>query len=834
MKPKKQIDFLVEDFFNTGKLDLNKDEEGITFDQLGLLSEQEEEAAEVTFSDIQDAVDSLNISTPTPDQLNFLERSLTPKEQEDIPYSDITDEDIIEYFIDNDIHLTLKTQENKKEAILKIKDALQEENIKTYINNLKDFFRAGGIVDNNFFKKFKEVEKEFCAMLPTIKENISITDIDVDIKKVFDYCTQEEKVRSHLNEQQEEVKRIKREIKEKEVLEIFKQAQQLYKRGVYGKSLILFTNLLDLYNNLSDISKENIITQITQESIIKKIDNLKTLSNIIPGSPSTTLVAPEVEPEVEIDAEEEEIEVEPEVEIDGEEEETEIEVDSEREKTPHHFQTGSLLDLIKKNIKEENIKYGRWEMVEFEYIEDDNINISLKRAIEETKLEKLLNTLGADEIELKFSDISEKTIKNIKDKYKKTLSKNIAQEKQRINTNVIRSGRARIRSESTVKALIDKAFQIINNIIILMEEKEIYKSNFHLKKYYRSLANIIPTYTNRYGTLKNIEQDLYEIIFDLNELYTLLLVNPTKFDNKKKEWINSLHSGEYEKIREVFNAVRNNNNQDYEYSFENTCEGGEKYFTVTSGGDNSTIFDKDRLPAPFRSRSAWNQYLLSFTEQEEINTEDIINTFWEMKQQGVDKYDLKTEVPVTLTSLTGGPDLEISRGKKIEVKLINYQTGEGDYRDYIMSEFLSPYKNKDLPREDSQKFLNYETVINGLLDKIDEAEEGEISFGQQIINGMKHEETGTYGIFYKDYIFVPMKFIDIRWSSEGHGKGSESRISLRMEIQPNAPIYVWREGNPNCNSNFRFKNCDTDPGCPPLTNESTTPVDDYISEALGF
>ena len=108
----------------------------------------------------------------------------------------------------------------------------------------------------------------------------------------------------------------------------------------------------------------------------------------------------------------------------------------------------------------------------------------------------------------------------------------------------------------------------------------------------------------------------------------MLLVNPDKIKKKKKEWITSLHSGEYEKIREVFNAVRNNNNQDYEYSFENACEGEEKYFTVTSGGDNSTIFDKDRLPAPFRSRSAWNQYLLSFTEQEEINTEDIINTFW--------------------------------------------------------------------------------------------------------------------------------------------------------------------------------------------------------------
>ena len=39
MKPKKQIDFLVEDFFNTGKIELNKDEVGMTFDQLNLLTE---------------------------------------------------------------------------------------------------------------------------------------------------------------------------------------------------------------------------------------------------------------------------------------------------------------------------------------------------------------------------------------------------------------------------------------------------------------------------------------------------------------------------------------------------------------------------------------------------------------------------------------------------------------------------------------------------------------------------------------------------------------------------------------------------------------------------
>lgn len=38
MEPKTRLDFLIEEFFNTGKLNLNKKDEGITFDQLPLIS----------------------------------------------------------------------------------------------------------------------------------------------------------------------------------------------------------------------------------------------------------------------------------------------------------------------------------------------------------------------------------------------------------------------------------------------------------------------------------------------------------------------------------------------------------------------------------------------------------------------------------------------------------------------------------------------------------------------------------------------------------------------------------------------------------------------------
>ena len=39
MEPKTQIDFLIEEFFNTGKLNLNEKDDGITFDQLEKLVE---------------------------------------------------------------------------------------------------------------------------------------------------------------------------------------------------------------------------------------------------------------------------------------------------------------------------------------------------------------------------------------------------------------------------------------------------------------------------------------------------------------------------------------------------------------------------------------------------------------------------------------------------------------------------------------------------------------------------------------------------------------------------------------------------------------------------
>jgi len=39
MEPKTQLDFLIEEFFNTGKLNLNKKDGGITFDQLESLNE---------------------------------------------------------------------------------------------------------------------------------------------------------------------------------------------------------------------------------------------------------------------------------------------------------------------------------------------------------------------------------------------------------------------------------------------------------------------------------------------------------------------------------------------------------------------------------------------------------------------------------------------------------------------------------------------------------------------------------------------------------------------------------------------------------------------------
>ena len=280
-----------------------------------------------------------------------------------------------------------------------------------------------------------------------------------------------------------------------------------------------------------------------------------------------------------------------------------------------------------------------------------------------------------------------------------------------------------------------------------------------------------------------------------------------------------LFSGDFNKIRDVFNEVRKNNNLDYELSFQNTCEEDTPFFEKVT--DNSTILDANQLPEEYRTRKKWNQYLKSKI-QSTATTESIIKEFSDMLTNEVDKYDLITKRPVTLTSLNGGDNetLVLPEGRKIEVKKIKHINRKGIYKDYVMSEFLSLYKNED-PESPEDK-IRYEEIINGVLSGITSTG----GIGDEVIETMTNIDNGILGIFYENYIFVPINDIDVRWGNRGHGKGAEDRISLRIKISETPNIYVWKEGNPNCDERFYFDGCTPETVCP--QNESTDSLDNII------
>jgi hypothetical protein len=490
-------------------------------------------------------------------------------------------------------------------------------------------------------------------------------------------------------------------------------------------------------------------------------------------------------------------------------------VDSEEEieeETPPN-----LFDLLKHNVEDKNIlPYGKWKIKE---IADDSVILE-RSDFNDDVIQHLLFDLDVNESKISIEELkkeidesdSKKTWVYYENKYKDSLTRNISEYKETVSGNVVQTGNRNFNRE-IVGGLIKKAFSLINNIILFLKNNEKWSLDISYKKYYKRLSNLITTYTDRKSP--NKELDLYEVVYDLSQLYERLQEKGK--DEMDSTLMGKLFSGDFNKIRDVFNEVRKNNNLDYELSFQNTCEKDPPFFEKVT--DNSTILDVNQLPEEYRRRKKWNQYLKSKI-QSTATTESIIQEFSGMLMNGVDKYDLITKRPVTLTSLNGGESLEIPEGRKVEVKKIKHKNRKGEYKDYVMSEFLSLYKNED-PESPEDK-IRYGEIINGILSGIT----GGGGIGDEVIATMTNTDNGILGIFYENYIFIPMNYIDVRWGNRGHGKGAEDRISLRIKISETPNIYVWKEGNPNCDERFYFDGCTPETVCP--QNESTDRIDNII------
>jgi len=801
---------IVEEFYDTGKVVLN---------------EQNEPEEVIDYFDIVDNdidVTEFDIEDKTDDE--YLTRNLTDDEKNKL---EISDEELIDYLKDNEKEIRLVTEEQKKSTTTKICEILNGKEIEDYVNNFKNYINNSPheFTNTQVHTKFQKNNKDFCEHSSFLKEKCGDSKT---IKYIFDKCG---KSRS----QKDDDKRgtgvnatLNEESIDLELVQIISQkiedAGNSVKRNP-RKALRLWREALNMYLEAGE-------PEILSDRINRVVNMINYWSKIYQNTDTndTNITNTDYEEtSLEIDSEEDE---ETSLEIDSEEdEETSLEIDSEEdEETSLEIDSDNLISIFKSELSvDRHLKYGIWKITKFE---EDLVTLE-RENIRKKDLEEFLFLCDNFVLELSkeefIRNIKEKDLENFKNSFKK--DKKIISgedtlervENVMLYTSPETTGEKSLKKEGHItktKELMDKASLLSKYIIKEIAGKTGYKLKGEIRDTYDKLLNLMLKYTDH----KNVTPDqkleqLYHVVFDMVQLYDYVRTNKI---GKVKDKLDKLFDSDnnYSKIREVFIEVRKQNNTDYEDSFQNKCN-GEQYFTVESGGDKSTIFDASKLPDEFQENTGgWNKFLESELDKLNGGTYTILNIVDKLKNillNGVNKYDIKTKREVTLTNFVNPDDtITLEEGRKIEVKYTKYQNRNG-YKDFILSEFLSLYKNTDINTVEDNQLDNYNNVIEDMVTYLKDDD-----FGQGVIDSISDN---TAGIFYENYIFVPLKSLNIYWSTKGQRK-TEKRISLRVKPVDNPQIYYWKEGNPNCDERFHFDGCTPETVCP--QNESTDRLDEII------
>tara|TARA_R100001509_G_scaffold165778_1_gene150058 strand:- start:1389 stop:3443 length:2055 start_codon:yes stop_codon:yes gene_type:complete len=234
---------------------------------------------------------------------------------------------------------------------------------------------------------------------------------------------------------------------------------------------------------------------------------------------------------------------------------------------------------------------------------------------------------------------------------------------------------------------------------------------------------------------------------------------------------------------------------EYEESFGNICD-DIKYFQVTKGEGNTSRISKTK---------SYNKSLLGLVGDSNMSVNYITGvTYNEIITNETLKYDIKTLEPVTLNSLNTDQNFTLNVDDPIEVKKSSYEKG------FHLIEFYGAFKNIKKPVVDEYEHMDkFTEVLEGLRKKLQSELESESGKGWEIIKSINDV---TKGVFFEDYIFLPKDSYTLRWSLEG-ARNREPRLTIRVDYIPNAPVYYWKEGNPNCGEKFKYPNCETDSGC---------------------
>ena len=338
----------------------------------------------------------------------------------------------------------------------------------------------------------------------------------------------------------------------------------------------------------------------------------------------------------------------------------------------------------------------------------------------------------------------------------------------------------------------DIAWEVLNYIFTFIKKIKNPKKfkDEELKTMYGKLAKIF----RGFGSKVEVDK-LLESLVVISKYFESGLIKST---NQVEALLNTLIEGNptttniIDEIIENYKSVIGSTA--YELSFHDKiwspCVDYEKYFIKPEGGDSSQI-----LSSTSHNNIKLQGLMKDIVEGTKTKTEAYTILIEDIAIEKIQKWDIESVKPI------GGI---IKQGDKIEVKHVQWDKKGG----FHLSEFFGMYKTTVNAPFNTPEYLQlYNEIIEMLYDYIDKDE-----IGEKIIEEIRKN---TAGVFYKDYIYVPLDGIKLTWSTKGQ-RDTEKRLSIRMEV---------------IGQKYRWDPCSDILTPFPSTNEN---IDNYISEVLGF
>ena len=819
MKPKKQIDFLVEEFFNSGQINLNKEEEGITFDQLDLLNESIMGEPAIMVNNKISMGDQALRKSDFKGALTYYSNALTLFNDLEDGMKIFLDDNINVDFIKNkivdsekkiwekdleDIQHLQKNQKwgealSKYENMVSYYDNLSKES-QTQLKSSKDKIETSGFAyfnsklrdsESKIKRQITNQKKESIklqnqAPLPILSKVIEIEDDDMFLRtvqnilihyqnqKIDNSRRKEKNIEKLINLEKERDESIYGDATEK-IVGDYQEENKLRRTGEVDERtwshLLSMEKRIERYENrikkFVDSDRKNIVSSSEYKELITPKENdgsmLKTLLSHNLGNFLYHLQDKDIYVHTSFKSKDYESEFEK----------------LKQYYTPHQYSLTNItydnintkwdtkIEQAKENIDKlentrltKNPKSPTYRDLVDKFGINDITTTSEWKELEVKKYQRMWNErwieIGVQEENIeRFEKSKEDDIKKAETFNKKYRGGHISSQEKHMK-NYVKDKTESSRQNSTIVGLFKKLYKAV-------EEVEL-EGEIPLKDINNAIAKINKILNTEFSgeiseNRKNrIKQAIKEVIGSIKE---------GNIDNKTIEEILELKTlawGEYEKsfIEDKGKLFDRGENRDIEGRIHN--------------------LDAGYLTTSIKSNTTSEEILKKIKDNISTYVKDYVDDKGNTVKRDIVKHDLQVKNK-GIKDKEG--DIILPPKSKVEVKSQTYTLDS-----YYSEPLASPMKKTTSEiRSNSTYRKKYNEIIDGLYEWINNTEEGN-EYGVELIRKMI---SGTAGVLFDNNIYVPIDDIEFYISNKGQNScKNHRRITIRYRVKRNTNITLYK------------------------------------------